>query len=121
MSAGAVIYGALNGQVSATVTPRKDVNQRPVAIYDVNALPPTRTKTGIIARNYSVTIVVYADTYSQCQSISTQIISIMEGIDGTTVASYQVRYCTADYSGDTYDEEIGYGQDITINLTINEV
>jgi len=118
--AGKVIYGALSGNITATVTPRKDVNERPVAVYSIETLEPTKTKSAIHARNYSAQITVYADTYSEVQNIAEQIVLLMEAIGQTTVAGESVRFCTASFSGDTYDEEIGYGQDLSINLTINE-
>lgn len=118
--AGKVIYGALNGNITATVTPRKDVNERPVAVYSIETLEPTRSKGSIHARNYSAQITVYANTYSACQQIAEQIIDLMEAIPQTSVAGEYVRYCTASFSGDTYDEDIGYGADISINLTLNE-
>jgi len=118
--AGKVIYGALNGSISATVTPRQDVNTRPVAVYSIESLEPTKSKGVIHARNYSARIMVYADTYAQAQNIAEAIVDIMESIPQTLVAGESVRYCSASFSGDSYDEEIGYGQDLTINLTLNE-
>lgn len=118
--AGKVIYGALNGNILATVTPRKDANERPVVVYSIETLEPTRSKGAIHARNYSAQLMVYADTYAQAQNIAKAIVDIMESIPQTVVASESVRYCSASFSGDSYDEEIGYGQDLTINLTLNE-
>lgn len=116
-----VVYAALNGQITdLVVTPRKDINERPVAVYSIEALDPTRSKGVVHSRNYNVDINVFADSYNQTQTIVGQIIDIMEGLGGTTVATYSVRYCTAAYSGDVFIEEIGHGANVSINLTINE-
>jgi len=121
-SAGKVIYGALNGNVAGLtrVSPKFDANVRPMLVYSAQSLPPTRTKTAIIARNYNVNLTIFADTYTACEDFTASVIALLEVLGGTTVNGNAVRYCTTAFTGDIFEEEIGFGTDITINLTLNE-
>lgn len=121
IGASKVIFAALDGEISdLTVAPRAKANNLPIAIYSVEATEPTRTQSGVFARNYICTVTIYASSYSQSQTIAGQVVDLLEAIGRTTVAGEKVRYCTATFTGDLFDEEIGFGADISINLTIEE-
>lgn len=118
---GKIIYTTLSAIAGLTVSPRIDENTRPLLAYSVQALEPTTAKGAILFRNYSVTISLFADSYSQCQSLTDQVVTAIEAIERTAVAGYTIRRVLATFSGDIFEEEIGFGTDITLNITINEV
>lgn len=117
-----ILFATLNGNVTGLkISPKVDNNVRPLLVYGVQALEPTTAKGEILFRNYSISMNLFADTYSACQTIAGQIIALLEAIERTQVAGYTVRRITASFSSDVYDEEIGFGTDLTVNITINEV
>lgn len=117
---GKIVHATLSPIVGVVVTPRVDVNEVPFVRYDIQSTAPTRVKERILFRNYSASMTAYAATYSQTMNLADEVISRMEAIAGTTVMGAVVRRVNTQFTGDIFEEEIGFGVDLTINLTINE-
>lgn len=129
---GEIIYETLKGIEGLEIGPIVEDIALPLVSYQVDALAPTRVKERVLFRNYAIGLSVFHSTYAACMNLAEDILNRFEAISGqqvditdnqtnATLRTYTVRRLNAQFNGDVYEEDIGFGTDLTFNITINEV
>lgn len=119
---GQIIFASLDGQITGLnyIRPQMDEKTLPALVYSYSGTNPIRVKGSVVSREFAVELNVIGRTYKESVEIAEQVVDKMEAIAGTTVAGFVIRYCTTAFTGDDFDEDLGYTTTISLNITINE-